>query len=136
MIVTQEDIRKKIIGACEEVRVGFPGLFVVYPNQQQPDYNTQVDPFVQVDIALSGGDSINMNSRAHRVYGNIVIDAYAKAGTGVSKINALLDAFYRKFQNEDALFPARTLASSFTPLGEWKDWQRASAVIPLWYDSD
>lgn len=137
--VTRNDIREKVVQYCETRRAAWSewDLTVEYPNIKLVDFNTQSKPFVSISIMYDGGNGIGMGyGSIHRVLGNLIIESYAKRGTGVIKMNDLIDHFYRGISDTDALYPMRTFAAGFTPQREADDWLAVSAVIPFWYDSE
>lgn len=77
-------------------------LVVETDNRDNVDYPTQENPFLQVDTLYFGGEQLEIGKGGmSREWGQIILSAVTKSGTGVLASNTLLDFVVPYFYNKD-----------------------------------
>lgn len=110
------------------LKIEYDNLFTVNPE-------TQVDPFLRVNLVLMDGMQADLALKPiHRVMGTIIIEALDKQGAGNAKMDKLVNHFYRPIQMTDTIPPLRTQAARIGTRMTEKGWAATAALIPFWYD--
>lgn len=138
MVVTRDQIREIVTSKVGALRAAFTSytLIVEYDNVIKVNRSTQTLPFLAVDLVYMDGYQTALGTgNNHRVLGTLIIEANDKVGQGTSRMNALVDHFYRGLAQTDNLFPLRLHAARFTSKQPFNGWVAQAAVIPFWYDS-
>lgn len=138
MVVTRDQVRKIVTSKVEALRASFKAypLLVEYDNVITVNRSTQTLPFLAVDLVYMDGYQTSLGvGNNHRVLGTLIIEANDKVGQGTSRMNTLVDHFYRGLSQTDSLFPMRLHSARFTSKQPFNGWVAQAAVIPFWYDS-
>lgn len=134
--MAQEDIRQALVTAVEAAKVGAPtaGLIIEYDNRIIVDTQTQVDPYLIVQVVLMDGKQADLAEHAiHRFYGQLLLGAAVKEGAGASDALKLLDHFVPQLQRK-TFTGVHTQTAKPTPSKKNLGWTLFSTIIPFWYD--
>lgn len=135
--MSREQIRQDIVTAVEALKTGFPGaypLVIEYDNILVIDTQTQVNPYLRVDIKIIDMVQADLsNDPTHRVHGQLVLVAGVKEGTGVKAANLILDYFYPKLQRK-TFGSVHTHMATVTREVPHLGWLYLPVVIPFWSD--
>jgi hypothetical protein len=132
--MSKEQIRQDLVSAVNALHAGFSGgypLVIEYDNILIVDTQTQVNPFLQVEIKIVDMEQADMSdSPIHRVFGQLVIAAAVKEGKGVKAANLLLDYFYPRLQRK-AFGVVRTYMADAAPEKKHLGWVYTPVLIPF-----
>ena len=133
MIVTREQVRQAITTRVELLKNSFTAhaLVIQYDNANPVNKAVQSLPYLGITIVYMDGKQIGLGPTSeHRPMGTIVV-------AGTSRMNNLLEHFYRGLHKTDSIVPVRTYAARFAskrvPV---YGWIAQSALIPFWYDTE
>ena len=132
-----EKIRQDLVAAVNVLKDSHAGgypLIVEYDNIREIDTQTQVNPYLMVDVKIIDMEQADLsNNPTHRVYGQLVLVAAVKEGQGVRAANLLLEHFYPKLQRK-ALGTVRTHMATVAPIRPHLGWLYIPVVVPFWSD--
>lgn len=141
MIVTREDVRKKIVTALKAVMdTDFPAVRVQWPGSAPVDVSTDKSAYVNLKLIYMDGDDVGIGPDAPtRMMGTIQLECCYKEGDGqgLITVNNLLDAATRLFTSNDMMYPVRTYSTRQVspPNGPREGWQEEGLVTPFWFDT-
>lgn len=132
--MSREQIRQDLVAAVDALVAGFPGgypLVVEYDNILQVDTQTQVHPFLQVEVKIIDMDQADLSDDpTHRVFGQLVLVAAVKEGKGLKAANLILDYFYPRLQRK-AFGVVRTEMAAATRTSPHLGWVYTPIIIPF-----
>lgn len=134
--MAQEDIRQALVTAVEAAKVGAPtaGLIIEYDNRIIVDTQTQVDPYLIVQVVLMDGKQADLAEHAiHRFYGQLLLGATVKDGSGASDALKLLDHFVPQLQRQ-TFNGVHMQTAKPAPSRKNLGWTTFPTIIPFWYD--
>jgi hypothetical protein len=129
-------IRQALVTAVEAAKTSFTDypLVIEYTNNNKIDPQTQVNPYLIVDVKFMGGEQADLSDHPrHRWTGVLALQACAKQGQGTAKLNKVLDHFYPLLQGK-SFSGVRTYLADYGRTSEQLGWHQASLYIPFWCD--
>lgn len=132
-----EQIRQDLVTAVNALKASFAGgypLVIEYDNTRAIDTQTQVNPYLMVDVKIIDMEQADLSDNpTHRVYGQLVLVAAIKEGSGVKAANLLLEHFYTKLQRK-TFGSVRTHMATVAPNRPHLGWLYLPVVVPFWSD--
>lgn len=129
-----EQIRQDIVAAVDGLKSGFLGgypLIIEYDNVMLIDTQTQVNPYLCVDIKIVEMSQADLSDNpTHRAHGQLVLASAVKEGKGVKKANEMLDYFYPKLQRK-SFGLVRTSMADAVPAKTHLGWVYYAVIIPF-----
>lgn len=134
--MSQDYIRQSLVAAVEAAKVGAPtpSLVIEYDNRIIVDTQTQIDPYLIVQVVLIDGVQADISTDPiHRFYGQLLLAPAVKDGAGSADALKLSDHFVPQLQRK-TFSGVRTLAAKPTPSRKNLGWTLYPTIIPFWYD--
>lgn len=133
--MSYEAIRANVATRVETAKTAWLdyALKVQFDNRDMVDLQSQVLPFVMMDLDFRAAEQADLNRNPRvQIYGTINIVACCKFGDGTSKVLKLVDHFIPYFELTGAITPIQTKAAAITPSRTFKGWYAQPLVIPFW----
>lgn len=129
--------RSDIVTASQAALAAWAGspspLVVTYQNQVLVNVDTQVDPYLCVDIHFLDGRQLSMGATKDLIdYGQVQLVAHAKENSGTLVSQQILDHF-RTFLELKSFSLVRTQAGRGSMSYLRAGWLCTPLVIPFWY---
>lgn len=108
-------------------------LVVEMDNQEAVDQSVQTNPYLQVEIRHMSGDQADLSDKPFVYYqGQILLAVVAKAGTGTSDANLLID-FIREYFSLKTLGIVHCKAFEDHSGKLHNGWWYTPAIVNFWY---
>ena len=135
--MTIEQIRQDLVTAISARKASFTGgypLLIEYDNIEEFDSQTQVNPYLRVDIKLVDMEQSDISDNpTHRVWGQLILGAGVKEGGGTKPANTILMHFYPHLQRKRHGIVTTKMAT-VAPVVSHLGWLYTPILIPFWGD--
>lgn len=133
--MSYEQARTDIATVVQAIKTAWASytLNVEMDNRNSIDYSTQTDPFLQVETVYISGEQLDMgDSPKVAQYGQIILSAVSKDGTGSVNGIALLDFVIPYFEMKDFTC-IRTRAAEPQAARLANGWYYQPVIINFWF---
>jgi hypothetical protein len=135
--MSNEAARNSIATEIERAKTAWTEytLLVEYPNRDPINLATQTNPFLKVDIVFMDGEQLDLGDRPlTRNWGQIILAAGGKFGTGQVPLLKLLRHFRPYLQLRDNLGSVRTAVAKPQNARTHLGWHYEIESISFWLD--
>lgn len=128
--------RQKIVTAVEALRASYPiqPLVVEYDNRLSVDIANQTAPYLIAEVVFITSIQADLSDHPRqRVYGQLLLTASSKDGSGSAKALTIIEHFSRGLQRNTYSGVRMGISTFIKPkehLGQWL----VSAIVPFWFD--